>query len=82
MRQFFCHTPDLEFGNPQRFGQIGKSGTTLVRVESAHHSRMVRPVSGKDNIHHLVPPVMGKIQVDIRQLLQLHPFRIEKAPEV
>ena len=82
VRQFFRHAPDLEFGNPQRFGDIGKSGTTLVRVESPDHGRMVRPVSGKNNIHHLVPSVMGKIKVNIRQLLQIHPFRIEKAPEV
>ena len=43
---------------------------------------MVRPITLENQINDLVTPVVRKIDVDVGKLLQLHPLRIEKSPEI
>ena len=82
LRKLLRHPSDLEFGNTQHLGDVSESRAPLIRVEPADHRRMVRTVAIKNQINHLVAPVVREIDVDIRQLLQLHPLRIEEAPEI
>ena len=82
LRKLLRHPSDLEFGNPQHLGNVGESRAPLIRVEPADRCRMARSVAIENQIHHLVTTVVREIDVNIRQLLQLHPLRIEEAPEI
>ena len=69
VRQFFGHPPDLKFSHAEGLSDIGESRSSLIGAYSPHYCGMVRTIFFKDQIDYLIPAVMGKIEINIRQLL-------------
>ena len=75
-------TADLKFGHAQHLGHFRHGAAGLKGRETANHRRMFQPVPRKNQVHHVVLPVVGEVDVDVRQLVQLHPLGVQKAPEI
>ncbi len=69
-------------GDAQHLGDVRHRAARLERREPAHHRRVPRPVLGEDQPHHVVLAVVGKIHIDVRQLVQQHPVPVQKPAEI
>lgn len=73
---------DLVFGDAEHFGDIAKGGAGLEGVEPADDGGVLGAVTVEQELHHIVFAVVGKVDVDVRQLLQSHAVAVEEALEV
>ncbi len=82
MRQALGHPADLVVGDPQHLPYFGKRTARFKCRKAADHRGICRTVLGEDKVDHVVLAVVRKIDVDVRQLVHLHPFTIEEAAEI
>ena len=75
-------SPDLALRHAEHLGHIGKCAARLKRREAADHGTMLATVFREDDVHDVIFAVVGKINVNVRQLVQRHPLLVEEAPEV
>ena len=81
-REVLRELPHLPLRHTQHLGHLGKRAPRLERREPTDHRAVLRAILGKDQVHHVVLPVVRKIHVDVRQLVERHAVLVEEPPEV
>ena len=78
----FGELAHFAFRHAEHLGHFRERAPGLERGEAAHHGAMLAAVFLEDEVHHVVFAVVGKIDVDVRQLVQRHALLVQKAAEV
>ena len=81
-RKVLGELPDFPFSHTQNLGYLGKGAPCLERREPTDNRTVPSPILAENEIHHVVFAVVGKINVDVRELVQRHPVLVEEAVEV
>ena len=81
-REMLGELAHVTFSHAQHLRDFRESRAGLEGREASDHRAPFRPILGEDEPHHVVLPVMWEINIDVRQLVQRHPLRVEEAFEV
>ena len=82
MWQPLGNAANLEFRDAQDLGHFGKGAAALEGREAAHHGRSLRAVLLEDQVNDVVFAVVRKINVNVGQLVQLHPLLVQETSKI
>src|SRR5689334_13350146 len=82
MREVFREPADLEFRNAQHLRHVAHRAPGLIRGKTAHNGGPFGTILLENQINDVVLPVMGEINVNIRQLVERHAVLVQKAAKI